>query len=246
MRGVATILRRELAGLFFSPLAWVLLCIGLFLVGWEFTTAIVELRGDVIAGMAYAAGGGGATYWGVMVFLPPLLTMRMISEEARTGMLEFLQTAPVSDFAVVLGKFLAAWIFMSLFWSCLLVYGATIHVLGVDPDWGSVVGGYLGAVSVSGLFCAIGLLCSSLTGTPLLAAFLGIIANIVAIRLPQLAALPNIKWLRWSSGHVDLVTSLQRSYLVGVLDSQVIVFFLAWTFFFLFLSIRAVEARRWR
>lgn len=245
MRGVATILRRELAGLFYSPLAWILLCVGLFLVGWDFTTKIEEVRGDVVFGLTYAAGGG-ALYWGVMIFLPPLLTMRMISEEARTGMLEFLQTAPVTDFAVVLGKFFAAWAFMSLFWSALLVYALTIHLLGVDPDWGSVIGGYLGAVSVSGLFCAIGLLCSATTSTPLLAAFFGIVANIVAVQLPRLAALPDVQWLRWTSGQIDLVTSLQRGFLAGVIDSQVVVFFCVWTALFLFLSVRAVEARRWR
>lgn len=246
MKGVATILRRELAGLFYSPLAWILLCVGLFTVGWDFTTALEKLRGDVVAGMYYAAGGPGSMYWGVMIFLPPLLTMRMISEEARTGMLEFLQTAPVSDLAVVLGKFLAAWTFMALFWTCLLVYGATVHALGVPPDWGSVVGGYLGALAVSGLFCAIGLLCSALTGTPLVAAFLGMVANVAAIRLPELAALPDIRWLEKGSGMVDLVSSLDRGFLAGVLDTQVVAFFGVWTALFLFLSVRAVEARRWR
>ncbi len=172
--------------------------------------------------------------------------MRMISEEARTGMLEFLQTAPVTDFAVVFGKFVAAWAFMSLFWSALLVYAITIHLLGVDPDWGAVVGGCFGAVFVSGLFCAIGLLCSATTSTPLLAAFFGIVANIVAVQLPRLAALPDVTWLKWTSGQVDLVSSLQRGFLAGVLDSQVVVFFSVWTALFLFLSVRAVEARRWR
>lgn len=244
MRGVAVILRRELAGLFLSPLAWILLCVGLFVVGWNFTTQIEGARGDVFVGMQVAAGG--PLYWGVMIFLPPLITMRMISEEARTGMLEFLQTAPVTDAAVVVGKFLAAWGFMALFWSCLLVYGLAIDLLGVDPDWGVVLGGYLGAVSVSALFCGVGLLCSAMTSTPLLAAFFGIIANIVAIRLPQLAALPKIQWLTWSSGQVDLISGMQRSWLIGVFDSQVAVLFAVWTALFLFLCVRAVEARRWR
>ena len=244
MSGALTILRRELAGLFLSPLAWILLCVGLFLVGWSFTGALETARGDVVAGLQIAAGGG--TYWGVMAFLPPLLTMRMISEEARTGMLEFLQTAPVTDVAVVLGKFLAAWTFMALFWSCLLVYGATIHALGVDPDWGVVIGGWLGAVSVSGLFCAIGLLCSALTATPLLAAFFGIVANLVVVQFPQLAALPKARWLMWTSGQLDVVDGLRRSYLVGVFDSQVAALFVVWTALFLFLCVRAVEARRWR
>src|SRR5688572_21841259 len=106
MRGTWTIYRRELAGLFLGPLAWVLLCLALLVHGVFLTLFVADTQGE-INGALMRAHGGALVFWGLLLVLPPLLTMRMISEEARTGTLEFLQTAPVRDFEVVLGKLLA-------------------------------------------------------------------------------------------------------------------------------------------
>jgi len=245
MRGLTTIYRRELAALFLSPLAWALLAISLALGGWIFLSVVQETRGDITYSLSLA-GGGSLHYWAYMLFLPPLLTMRMISEESRTGMLEFLLTAPVSDRSIVLAKFLAAVSFMGIFWLSTLVYAGALHVLGTPPDWPPVIGGYVGALLVSGLFTAIGLLSSALFGTPALAAFVALTASFAILVLPTLARLVQWGWLGSIVGAVDVVAHFQRSFLIGVLDTQVLVFFLAWTGLFLFLAIRAVEAKRWR
>ena len=107
MRGCVTICRRELAGLFLSPLAWILLLVTLLLNGLFFQFYVSASNGDVVLALETALGGG-AIFWAFMVVLTPLITMRMVSEEARDGTLEFLLTAPVSDAAVIVGKFLAA------------------------------------------------------------------------------------------------------------------------------------------
>jgi len=245
VRGLGTIWRRELAGLFVAPLAWVLLAVAFALNGWIFVAILKERNGDLITALRFM-GGESLTYWAFMCFLPPLLTMRLISEESRNGMLEFLLTAPVSDGAVVLGKFLAAWSFMGLFWSANLVYAAALHALGAPPDWPPVLGGYLGALLVSGLFCAIGLLTSAATSTPALAAFLALVGNTLILLLPQLAGLFDAAWLHEEVAAVDVISHFQRSFLVGVLDTKSLAFFVAWTGFFLFLASRSVEAKRWR
>lgn len=245
MRGVTTIYRRELAALFLSPLAWFLLTISLALSGWIFLSVLKETGGDITYSLSLS-GGGSLHYWAYMLFLPPLLTMRMISEEARTGMLEFLLTAPVSDRAVVIGKFLAAVSFMGIFWLSTLVYALTLHGLGAPPDWPPVIGGYLGALLASSLFTAMGLLSSALFGTPALSAFMAMTASFGILVLPTLSRMIDYGWLGSIVGAVDVVAHFQRSFLIGVLDTQVLVFFLAWTAFFLFLAIRAVEAKRWR
>ena len=192
------------------------------------------------ASLRYTLGASTA-----LLFLPPLLTMRMISEEDRTGMLEFLLTAPVSDASVVTGKFLAALTFMTLFWSSKLVYAVVIAALGVPPDWAPLLGGFLGAVFVSGLFCALGLVASAAFSTPMLAAFMAFVANIVVLFLPLFAGLSE------SDRIAELALALSVSahfelFLRGVLDSSGIVFFLVWTAVALFVSVRLVEARRWR
>lgn len=247
IRGTWTVFRRELAGLFFGPLAWVLLCVALLVNGYFFTLFVRALQGDVTLSVMQAQGG--LSFLVLMVLLPPLLTMRMISEEARTGTLEFLLTAPVSDLGVVLGKLLAGTCVMALLWSSALVYGVTLDALGAAPDWGQVLSALLGAVLLSGLLCSVGLVTSAGTGTPLLAAFLAFIANVALISLPSLAGFLGVGDLHWVArvlAELDVLGHYQTSFLTGLLDSRQLVFLLSWTAFFVFLATRVLETRRWR
>lgn len=252
MRGFLAVYRRELAGLFLAPLAWVLLCVALALKGFFFTFFLKALGGDVDQALQLDLGQS-VPYWALMLLLPPLLTMRMISEESRAGVLEFLLTAPVTDLAVVLGKLLAATTFLALLWGSALVYGGVLALLGAAPDWGALLGAWLGSVMLSALFCAIGLVASALSGTPLLAAFLAAIVNLSMFSLhflrDQLGRFLNLPPGHWSEDalrQVDVAAHFNGSFALGVLDSAHVVFFLAWTAFFTFLAVRLVEVRRWR
>lgn len=262
MSGTITIFRRELASLFLSPLAWILLLVALFVNGVFFIAFMSDSQGNVTSSLGLMLGGG-YTFWAFLVFFPPLLTMRLLSEEARSGTLEYLLTAPVGDAAVVVGKFLAATSFMALLWASVLVYAFAVDRLGVTPDWGSVIGGYLGAVLASGLFIAIGMLASSLTATPLVAAFLAFIACLLWLILPSLAELLLIQvrsllahwaggidaaqaWIRAGLDKMNVLSHFQASFLPGVFDTGEVVFFLSWTALFVFLTTRILEARRWR
>jgi ABC-2 type transport system permease protein len=247
MRGVATIYRRELAGLFFAPLAWVLLCLGLLYNGFFFLFFLKSSGGLVNPALELALGGG-LPFWFLMVLLPPLLTMRMVSEESRSGMLEFLLTAPVKDGAVVLGKALAATTFLALFFAAIPLYGVLLAALGAPPDWGQLATGYAGAVLLSALFAALGLFASALSGTPLLAAFLATLGNLALVFLPFASGgvrgfAPQV--FDWIARRVNVIAAIQGSFLTGALDSAHVVFLLAWTAVFLFAATRAVEARRW-
>ncbi len=245
MNGLITVYRRELAGLFVAPLAWILLTVSFGLTGWLFVAMLENSGGDITYANRFTGGLSGV-YWALMMFLPPLLTMRMISEESRNGLLEFLLTSPVTDAAVVLGKFFAAWTFMALFWSNNLIYAATVHGLGTPPDWPPVLGGYMGSVLVSGLFCAVGLFASSIFSSPILSAFAAMCGSIVMLMLPRLVGVYDSDWLTEQFVAVDIMRNFQTTFLVGLFDTQVLVFFLAWTGFFLFLATRGVEAKRWK
>src|SRR4030095_12580156 len=80
--------------------------------------------------------GGALPPWLLLVFLPPLLTMRMISEGSASGILEFLPTSPVSDAAVVLGKALAATTLLALMWASTFLFALLVQALGAQPDLG--------------------------------------------------------------------------------------------------------------
>ena len=92
MQGTWVIYRRELAGLFLAPLGWVLLFLALFANGLFVYLLLDATRGDV-GTVLRSALGGGTLFWALLVFLPPLLAMRMMAEESRTGTLEYLLTA---------------------------------------------------------------------------------------------------------------------------------------------------------
>jgi len=256
------IFRRELAGLFLSPLAWIVLLVAVFANGAFFVLFLEQSRGDLTNSLSFSLGGGWP-FWAFLVFLPPLLTMRMLSEEARSGTLEYLLTAPVTDASVVAGKFLAATLFFSLLWATVPYYAWTVQSLGTPADWGGVLGNYIGAILTSALFVAIGLFMSSFTDTPLLAAFLAFVASLVWLLIPvawqiivqNLAALFGgfPAWLEAVDGFMstiiekmNVIRHFQSSFRYGVLDTGEFVFFLSWTAFFLFMTVRALEMRRWR
>lgn len=247
MRGVVTIYRREIAGLFLTPLGWALFFLALVINGLYFSAYVGHTGGQVDEALSLSLGNG-LPYWAVMILLPPLLTMRMISEESRTGMLEFLLTAPVTDGAVVAGKALAATTFLGLLWSTNVVYALVLHALGGVPDWGQVATGVAGSVLVSALFCSLGLVASALTSTPLLAAFLALVFNVGMLSLRFLEGAlgrmdPELRETLLRK--VDVLLHFQSSFVRGSLDTADIVFFLAWTAVFLFLATRLLEARRW-
>ncbi|MEM6675952.1 MAG: ABC transporter permease [Planctomycetota bacterium] len=261
MTGAWVVARRELSGLFKAPFTWIVILVVLFLNGLLFNAVLVGSNGDVTDSLSFAQSG--IIFWLAMIFLPALLAMRLVAEESRTGTLEYLLTAPVSDGAVVFGKFCAATAFMGLLWTSSLVYAGALQLAGGPPDWAAVVGTWVGTVFVSALFVAIAMLASTLTSTPLLAAFLSMVACVAWLVIPWLAAraLDYIVPLFARTdaareavnetvgglvSNMDAFRHFERSFQLGVFDTSEIVFFVTWTAFFLFLTARMIEARRWR
>ena len=242
MRGLAAIWRRELAALFLGPLAWTLLFLAFLFVGLNFVELLKSGGGDVDQSLRFVLV---LTFY-IAVISAPLVTMRMISEESRAGILEYLLTAPVTDAAVVTGKFLAATSFFAILAGVVFVLALVLSAQGVAPETGTLVAGWIGVVLASGLFCAIGLLASSLTSTPIVAAFAAIVLDLGLVLAPQLARLSSAEWVGRASSRIDVTAHLSSSFLRGAIDSAHVVFFLAGTMLFLFLAVRAVEARRWR
>lgn len=175
MKGVLVVARRELAQTFRSPLAYVFLV--LFLVLAQLPHVLAVLPG----GQAHLRLFFEAAPWFVAVFAA-LATMRAWAEERQEGTYEMLLTFPIRDGELVLGKFLAAWTFLLVAVALTASLPAMLFAIG-DPDPGPIAAGYLGVALHAALSCALGLVCSALTRSQLLAALIAFVAGFLNLVL---------------------------------------------------------------
>jgi ABC-2 type transport system permease protein len=249
MRKILTLARRELAGYFFSPLAWVVGALFLCACALKFCPPPAFWSGSreafILVPHQQASLRGLFEMMGVaMVVAAPLLTMRLVAEEVRSGTIESLVTAPITDTQVILGKFLGVLGFYLALLASTVVF-LVLMLIFATPDAGVVVMGYLGMALLGAAFLAAGLFASTLTRYQLLAAVIGIaLAAVFGIFPGQLAVhLPAP--LNQLAVNIDAQEYLSR-FARGLLDSRALIFFLSLTAGFLFLSVKMLESKRWR
>jgi ABC-2 type transport system permease protein len=170
--------------------------------------------------------------------------MRLISEERRSGTIETLMTAPITEGQVVLGKFLAAWLFYVFLWLPTLSY-AGILAYYHEVDWGPVASGYLGILGIGALFLSIGLLATALTRSQLVAAILTFAMLIPVFTFGLLEMLVNGEAAKTVFGYLNLWQHMEELS-KGIVDTRHLVYYATATGFFLFLATRALAARKWR
>lgn len=238
MGNMLALVRREVGAYLFTPLAYVVIFLFLGFTGLFFQYLLWTSRD---AGLTAQAMFNVMSY--VLMLIVPLITMRLVAEEARSGTLEALMTAPVTDVELVLGKYFGALAFYILILAPTLVHVLMLAWLA-DPDPGPILSGYLGLLIMGAMFISIGLFWSSLTSSQMTAAVLAIISLLL---LFVVSALPGNRsgWLFDAMRYVGVVAR-QDEFARGVVDSRSVVYYLSVTAFFLFLSVRAVESRKWR
>lgn len=165
MRQVANIFKRELKVYFVSPIAYIVISIFLLVTGWFFFTTFFLYNQATLRNFF-------ALLPITFSFVIPAITMRLFSEELNVGSYEILLTLPVTFPDIVLGKFLAAAVFVGVMLIPTIAYPIAVSFLG-QLDWGPVVGGYIGAVLLGASFAAIGLFASSLTRNQIIAFIVG-------------------------------------------------------------------------
>lgn len=235
---------REIESYFLQPLMYLVLAVFLGLNGLAFSVSLLDMQGNVDATVRSFLGGS-ILFWINILFVPPLLTMRLIAEERRTGTLEGLMTAPVTDLAVVLAKFIGAFSFYLALWAPSVVYLLVMKSYGALPDTGVLASSYLGVLLLGGLLLAVGVLASAVSPNQIVAAILGIVFNQVLFWVPMLSVQMPRGVLRASLEHVSVLFHFQNSFSKGVLDTGIVAVYLIGIAISLFLAVRAVESRRW-
>lgn len=246
MKALAATFARELRSYFVSPLAYLVMFFFLLYNGFVFWTIMSYLNNPAAAGVERPMDSifGGFFFWIMLLFLAPVLTMRLISEELRSGSIEVLMTAPVSEVQVVLGKYLAALAFYCALWAPTLVY-PVIVAHNSHVDWGPVGGGYFGIFCLGAVFLAAGVLFSALTKSQLLAAIMTFAVLAILFVVGLLENLFNNETAKQALAYVDLYGHMEELHR-GIVDTRHLIYYASAIFFFLFLASRALEERKWR
>jgi ABC-2 type transport system permease protein len=237
MRIARTVAWKEIQVYFSSPTAYIVGLIFLALTGFFFTRDL----GNPFPEATLSPFFQGSTI--ILILMAPTLTMRLFSEEQKLGTIELLLTSPVRDWEVVLGKYLASLTFLLAMVALTLFYTLLLFVFA-SPDPGPIYAGYLGLLLYGAGALAIGLLTSSLTSNQIVAAVVatGILLILYFADFAAGAVSGPASTIIREFGMKSHFDDFER----GVIDTKHIIYFVSLTAFFLFLTSRALETRRWR
>jgi len=247
MQALLALTARELKAFWYSPVAYVVGALFLVLQGfvfWLLVAALNDPRSDPSFSVAQVFFGPTFFYSISVLITVPFLTMRTFSEEKRTGTVEFLLTAPVSDSQVVLAKFLGAWLAYIALWASTLAFFLLLRSL-TPFDWGPVLTGYLGTWLLGGVLIAIGVLASSLTRNQVIAAFLCFVILLLLFSIGILDWFfrdPQTRELIRYLSLLDHLTDFSK----GILDTRPMCYYLSLTVAALFFTGRVLSTPRWR
>ncbi|HWQ09875.1 MAG TPA: ABC transporter permease subunit [Holophaga sp.] len=255
MTNVWSLVKKEVRAYFSSPIAYVviagfLLLTGYFfysLISWFNAAAMQMMQNPYYAQqvnineMVFSPLFHNMTV--ILILVAPLLTMRLLAEEKKSGTDELLFTSPLSVGEIVLGKYIAALVM----WTIMLGLTALLSVFAFaygNPELAPWLTGYLGLFLMGALFIAIGLFFSSLTENQIVAAFLTVVTLLLLLVLNWVTSSGGGSWRAVLgylsfSGHFEDMTR-------GILDTKDIVYYLTFSFFGLFLAHSVIQSRRWR
>ena len=256
LRHTLTVTRRELGELFASPVFYVVAALFHFVVGAFFVQILVDMMDHVTDPYKRSAFRGElnltqfvlvnifdiASF--LLLFIIPVLTMRLIAEERRSGMFELLTSTPVGDRALVLGKWLASWLTTGLLGLSVLVYPLMASRLGA-VEWGVVGVATLALLLMGGAFCALGLFASSLTDQPVIAAVLSMGALMLFAFMAYMGPADSGSLLGNTLRGFSFGMR-QRELFGGTLRGEDVLYFVMFASLFLFATWRVLEARRWQ
>ncbi len=255
MKNIWSITKKELGLYFGSPVGYVVFAIFLFIWGFFFTNILRQFN-DYAMQMAQNPYGAqqlnvnqvvfGYTFQNITIFfllLLPALTMRLFAEEKKLGTEELLFTSPLTPAQILLGKYLASLVMLALMLALTAVACLFTFLFG-NPEVAPLLVAYLGLFLIGAAFMAVGLFFSSLTENQVVAVILAMGTNLLIYIL---------SWQAYTASGLKAKVFNYLSFLQhfdelvrGILDTKDIVYFLSFTFFWLFLTHSWIQSRRWR
>lgn len=234
-----TIAKRELTSLFYSPIAYVVL--GVF----ALVSTLLFLMSFIPGQAATLRDEFGWIVW-LMAFIVPAISMRLVSEELRSGTIEPLMTSPISDAQVITGKWIGGLGFFLVMLSPLVVHLIVLEI-NADPDYGPIASGVVGLLFVGGLYMAIGVFVSSMTQNQIIAFLITVlITGFLTIGMHLLKRAEFLSdWMREAVFFLN-VDEQYGSFSKGLIDLSNFTFFITGIALFLFLAVVTLQSKRWR
>ncbi len=258
MKNIWAIARKELNAYFRSPIAYIVLAIFAVISGFFFYSILSLFMRQVFSEAQYMQMFGQRPTLNVnemvirpllmnvsliSLFLVPMITMRLFAEEKKTGTIELLMTSPVTDFQIIMGKFLGAFLLYAALLGITLLYVLLLFWYG-NPDWKPLVAGYLGQLLLGGCFVSFGLLLSTVTRNQLVAGSLTF-GLFLLLWVADWVSHYSTSSLAQIASYISLTTHMEN-FSKGVLDLQDVVYYLSAIGLGLFLTARSLESVRWR
>lgn len=254
MRNIWTIARRDFRTYFTTPIAYVILAVFLFLMGYMFFNMLGYFNEQAMNFQASSMGKPLSLSEGVVrplygnmnvlfLLMTPAITMRLFAEERKNQTIQLLMTSPVSLTDIVVGKFLSSALFVGVMLLTTLVYPAVLMIYG-NPDIGTIFASILGTYLLACCLLATGLVFSAMTENQIVTFIVTIIVNFM---------LWLISWSAYSAGpvwsdvlmHVSLINHFMN-FSQGMLHSADLVYYFSFIFLGLFLTHRVLDSYRWR
>ena len=249
------IVKKEMRLYFTSPVAWVIITIFLVIAGYFFynifafyTLASMQSAMNPQMGRELNVTDSVlrplfSNVSVILLLLMPLITMRLFAEERRSGTIELLLTYPIRDGAVLIGKYLAALAVYVIMLALTLLYPAIVFYF-VRLEWGPLLTGYLGLLLMGATFLAVGIFASSLTENQIVASITTFGVLLILWVIGWSAEYVGGAWGRVLS-HLSLLDHFD-TFARGVLDTKDVIYYVDVTIVALFLTLRSLEARRWK
>jgi len=255
MRNVIAIAQKELKSYFSSPIAYITIGFFALLYGYFYIAILAYFVRQSMQMNQFQGGPQALNINQVLIrqllqnvtililFIMPMITMRTYSEEKRSGTIELLLTSPLTDFQIILGKFLGALALWAIMLAVSLIHIGLLFVYG-NPEWKPIASAYLGLLLLGGCFISVGLFISSLTKNQIVA---GMVTFAVFLFLWV------ITWIGGFSGPtIDSLTQYLSiidhydDFGKGVIDTTHLIYYVSFITFGLFLTAKSVDSERWR
>jgi len=251
MQVFLTLVRRELGSHFLSLAGYIIISTILLLLGFSFIEILSKANGTPLDNPFTEVFYVTLYFWIILLLTTPVITMRSFSLEKFSGTFETLMTTPVGDLQVVLAKFTGALIFYVIAWLPLFLYmivlGQFVRNPSVALDPLTLLTTFLGLFLIGALYISMGCFASALTRSQLISAALsyGLGLTIFLLSMRSLVSVPVRTWEAEVFSHISMTEHMQ-DFARGVLEVSSLTYYITATIFFIFLTWKVVESRRWK